>query len=239
MATPITDYKPIDCDFYDHFEIHAMRGTWLNIEYDEGGHEASLIAKIKNLETKDSEEYLITDQGMRIRLDKVKLTTPLDPSQDMRGQLLEKIEYNLWANDRYIDHLDDEGIVIPDNVVKWMSHILNAHEMWNKRMLQMRSRYDVWQVHKPKRWREINKDVHNDTISILRNADLSRVISYETSEGQPKQNTVADIIYHMINHSTYHGGQIAYELRREGFTAIPSDFIIYQLDHIVDHKEQE
>jgi len=213
MAAPITDYKPIDCDFYDNFEIHALHGTWLNIEYDEDGHEASLIAKIKSLETKDKEEYLITDQGLRIRLDKVKLTTPLDPSQDMRGQLLQKLEYNQWANERYIQHLDDEGTQIPENVTKWMSHILNSHETWNKRILKMKPRYDVWHNHDPKDWADINEAVHNDTLSILRNADLSRVISYETTSGHP-------------------------ELRKEGLTPLPSDFIVYQRDKIVDHNER-
>ena len=62
----------VSCDFYDGVEILAMKGKRLKITFvDETGIERVVNSPIKNLQTKDKKEYLITDEGKIIRLDKV------------------------------------------------------------------------------------------------------------------------------------------------------------------------
>ncbi len=222
-----TDYKPIDCDFYDHFEIHAMRGTWVEIEYEEGRNIQSLIGKIKTLETKKKEEYVITDSGLRIRLDRVTKLIPLNPGENVRAQLLDKMDYNYWANDKIIRHLDDAD-QLPANVKRWMSHILNTHDIWNKRVLGLSTTRRIWDEYPSSEWVEINEEIHEESFSILRNDDPSRMLSFKDSSDNEYDGTVSEIMYHIINHGTYHGGQIAYELRNEGISALPTDYIIWK-----------
>lgn len=219
----MTDYKPIDCDFYDHFEIHAMHGTWLEITFDEAGQERKMISRIKTTETKDKEEFAITDNGLRIRMDRVKKLTPLNPRLDMRGQLLDKMDYNYWANQKMIKHLVGAS-ALPETVHRWMCHILNAHDRWNKRILGLESRLGVWEEYPTSEWQELNEDIHTDSYSILRNEPLDKVVSYTNTEGAHHETSIAVIVYHIINHSTYHGGQIAFELRNAGLTALSTDF---------------
>jgi uncharacterized damage-inducible protein DinB len=40
-------------------------------------------------------------------------------------------------------------------------------------------------------------------------------------------NTLRDLLIHVINHSTYHRGQVAAMLRRLGTPALSTDFLIY------------
>jgi|GEM_PF-724427 len=219
-----TDYKPINCDFYDHFEIHAMRGTWVQIDYSEGSKSNSLVGKIQTLETKNKEEYVIMDSGLRLRLDRIEQLIPLNPSDNIRAQLLDKMDYNYWANDKIIKHLDDCE-TLPDNVTRWMSHILNAHDRWNKRILDQEAMRGIWDEYPSSEWSDINEEVHEESFSILRNEDPSKLLSYTDADGQKYPGTISEIMYHIINHGTYHGGQIAYELRNQGISALPTDYI--------------
>lgn len=70
----MSKYKRIACSYYDVFESYATQKTLLKITYsDKQGLRQELISKIKTLETKNSEEFLITEEGLKIRLDKIIL----------------------------------------------------------------------------------------------------------------------------------------------------------------------
>lgn len=66
------DYKRVSCDFYDQLEIGATYGKVLLIKYkDEDNMTLLTESSIKTLETKDKEEFVILDNGLRIRLDRI------------------------------------------------------------------------------------------------------------------------------------------------------------------------
>ena len=65
-------YQPISCDYYDELEIVAMRQSIATIIFrNDEGVELSISKKIKTLETRNSEEFLILENGEEIRLDKL------------------------------------------------------------------------------------------------------------------------------------------------------------------------
>jgi uncharacterized damage-inducible protein DinB len=58
--------------------------------------------------------------------------------------------------------------------------------------------------------------------------ELSKVIHYATFAGMSTKSTLLDILHHLMNHGTYHRGQLTTFLRQLGFTKIPStDFITF------------
>ncbi len=69
----IMDYQPINCDFYDILEALAVRQIPTKIEYlDEGGQTLKLAeVVIKDLYTKQKEEFMLLNTGQVIRLDKL------------------------------------------------------------------------------------------------------------------------------------------------------------------------
>lgn len=57
---------------------------------------------------------------------------------------------------------------------------------------------------------------------------LAKQIDYKNTAGKPFSNTVEEIIYHVVNHGTFHRGQIITMLRANGFTDVGStDLITY------------
>lgn len=59
----------------------------------------------------------------------------------------------------------------------------------------------------------------------LNDADLSKTISYTSSEGEHLVRMVDDILTHVFNHSTYHRGQLARLVTECGGQRARTDFI--------------
>ena len=66
---------------------------------------------------------------------------------------------------------------------------------------------------------------------IIKNPDseiITKKIIYKNSKGIEFSNTVQDVIFHVINHSTYHRAQIASDLKANGIEPINTDYIFYK-----------
>lgn len=65
-------YIPISCGSYDQLEEWAVKKTCCNISYfDDNKIEVTMKSKIINFITKDKEEFLVLENGTKIRLDKI------------------------------------------------------------------------------------------------------------------------------------------------------------------------
>ena len=69
---------------------------------------------------------------------------------------------------------------------------------------------------------------HEQSLQILDNVDLDKMIHYNNTKGEASVNSVRDILFHVINHSTYHRGQIATEFRQNGLDPLVTDYIYYK-----------
>lgn len=67
-----TDYRPIDCNFYDNFEAFATLGKLCSIYFlNEQNQMQSIEDYIKTITIEDKVEYLILNSNLKIRLDKI------------------------------------------------------------------------------------------------------------------------------------------------------------------------
>lgn len=64
-------------------------------------------------------------------------------------------------------------------------------------------------------------------LSGLSDTDLDRVVSYRNMAGQSYAEPLGDLIRHVVNHSTYHRGQVATQLRQLGVKPPGTDLIAY------------
>lgn len=55
----------------------------------------------------------------------------------------------------------------------------------------------------------------------------SEVIAYHAFNGQPFSNTLEEIVRHVVNHGSYHRGQVALMLRQLGHPASNTDLIAF------------
>jgi hypothetical protein len=97
------------------------------------------------------------------------------------------------------------------------------HQIWNARILNQIT-FGVWQINADNSLLNINSDNYNHSCKILNERNLDEIITYKTSKGQEFSNSIQGILFHFINHSTYHRGQIAMLMKEAGLEPI---LIIY------------
>lgn len=140
----------------------------------------------------------------------------------------ELFTYNRHCNQQLAAAFVAHSLVVDTKSVALFSHILNAHHIWNFRILGQRPEYKVWQAREPESFAAADQRHYEQTLDILDRIDLSGELTYATSNGQPFANTVGDILFHVINHSTYHRGQIALLFRQQGLEPLITDYIFYR-----------
>ncbi len=134
--------------------------------------------------------------------------------------------FNLEIIKRFND--DDLHLAIPENSVRLFSHVLNAQAIWNDRIEGKKDQVDVWNIMEKDEMKEMEMQNFEKSLELLESNDLDKVITYQNSKGEKFQNSVKDILFHVVNHSTYHRGQIAVDFRNSGLEPIVSDFVYYK-----------
>lgn len=64
-------YKNIACSFYDQLEAFATLKKDVKITFSENEKSKTVTSKIVDFETKDKQEFMILEDGSKIRLDKL------------------------------------------------------------------------------------------------------------------------------------------------------------------------
>ncbi|GAB3173960.1 DinB family protein [Telluribacter humicola] len=109
-----------------------------------------------------------------------------------------------------------------------LSHCLNAHHIWNKRILGEQPEVGVWQLIPLTEMLDRNEENYQHTQRILEELDLDTSVSYTNSKGDAFHNTVQDILFQVVNHSSYHRAQIATDFREHGVEPVATDYILYK-----------
>ena len=125
------------------------------------------------------------------------------------------LEYDRWANHRWLPFVKADESLRPIFI-----HILKAQTSWFGRVGtpdfeqpesladQIEANYAAWK-------------------SVLTNRDLTETIHYQNLAGVAHSRTVGVIALHVINHGTYHRGQLR-EMATEGFPE--TDFIRFAME---------
>jgi len=137
-------------------------------------------------------------------------------------------DYNFHCNKKLIE-LCSTTDNIPEKSIELFSHLLNAHQIWNSRILGTINKIDAWQLHPVEVWGDIHYENQRSSFDITSEAeDFELRIDYENSEGRLFTNTLQDILFHIINHSTHHRAQIMMDLRQHDIEPLPLDYVFYK-----------
>jgi uncharacterized damage-inducible protein DinB len=116
----------------------------------------------------------------------------------------------------------------PTKSLKIMSHLISSRQAWMDRLGQVKQSLAFW----PElNLQECESYLAEQSISCqqylngLDAADYSSQVSYVNSLGETWESSIEDILMHLLMHSSYHRGQIAFELRASGQTPPYTDFI--------------
>ena len=76
------------------------------------------------------------------------------------------------------------------------------------------------------RWQEIENALLK-FVRALSAPELERVIHYHNTKGNPFSDRMWQMLQHLVNHGTYHRGQITTLLRQLGATPVATDLIAF------------
>lgn len=147
-------------------------------------------------------------------------------------------QYNSWANHRTLESCAtltndqftrDLGSSFP-SVRDTLAHIYGAEWIWLERWhgriptaLPTASDFPDMESLR-KRWAEHERNLH-EYISALTPSELQRVVKYKNTSGVAFEGPIWPMLQHVVNHGSYHRGQIATFLRQLGTKCASTDLI--------------
>ena len=149
-------------------------------------------------------------------------------------------DYNAWANRRMLDACDalgseqftrDLGSSFR-SVRDTLPHIMGAEWLWLERWrgrsptgLPAADKFPdlvSLRVH----WADVERDLLQ-FVAGLAAADLVRQLEYRTTEGKQYSQPLWQMLQHLVNHGTYHRGQVTMMLRQLAVKPIATDLIVF------------
>jgi len=143
-------------------------------------------------------------------------------------QLRRLFDHAEWANAHVIAALESQTVA-PD-IVELFAHVLGAEEIWLSRLEQRPSRLAVWPTLSVAQLAEVaqsNASSYRAYLDRLTPDDMPRLAAYKNSAGQAFETAIGDVLTHVAMHGSYHRGQVALRMRREGWEPAPTDFIAF------------
>ncbi|WP_426474446.1 DinB family protein [Chryseobacterium balustinum] len=145
----------------------------------------------------------------------------------MKEKLIDLFEYTYHSNKEMIKIISENISKIDDKTIGLINHTLNAQQIWNSRIVGEKT-FEVWQINSFENLEEINYENFLRSIQIIENLDFEQKIEYQNSKGNKFENSIFEMLFHTINHSTYHRGQINSLLKQNGIEPLLTDYIFYK-----------
>lgn len=148
----------------------------------------------------------------------------------MKEKLLSLVAYSFWANSLIYNTLLKENIT-DEKIHIWASHIINAEVIWLDRIEGVDMQISVFGKRAMDTLIPMLSSCNKRLEALVQKRteeELKKIISYTDSEGNPYENELSDLLFHLINHSTHHRSQIAARLRDLGISPPPTDYIYFK-----------
>ena len=145
----------------------------------------------------------------------------------MKEFFKEVFEYHTHFNQLLLEQLQKYEAQLPQRTYPLFCHILNAHQIWNARILN-ETAIGVMDIHSFEESRDLDHTNYKTTLKILDSVSLNEIVTYTNSKQKQFNNNVRDILFHAANHAAHHKGQIVSDFRLAGIEPIVTDYIFYK-----------
>jgi uncharacterized damage-inducible protein DinB len=132
----------------------------------------------------------------------------------MKEYYIKQIDFEKWSNS-----LTMEAISKADNPsersLQLMGHILGGFSIWLSRIQNEKAKVGSWDNLTIEKCRELNDENHtrwSEYLNAAQDSEFERLIPF-TFFGEQSKMEINDTIIHLINHSSYHRGQIIISLK--------------------------
>ncbi len=156
------------------------------------------------------------------------------------GEARDLFRYSAWANGRMFDAaaalpVEQLSATIASSfpsILATLGHIVGTEWIWLRRWQgESPTAAPVWVTGSSLselRARLTGLEAERgEFLEKLGDADLARVVEYRRVSGEAYADPLVDLVRHAVNHSTYHRGQLATQLRQIGVHPPGTDLISY------------
>ncbi len=129
-----------------------------------------------------------------------------------------------WADDKMLGAIAKD---MPENI-SVLQHIYLGEMVWIRRVKGDRN-VAIQELTPPASVSELQSlwpALHRDWQDIAANDDCNRIIEF-SRQNVDITSPMWQIILHLVNHGSYHRGQVAASLRAAGFPPPPTDLMVY------------
>jgi uncharacterized damage-inducible protein DinB len=158
-------------------------------------------------------------------------------------ETLRQYDYHGWANDRMFRRLQElppETVHQPltsvfASVHEVLVHMYRVDTVWyyamSGRAAEIMPR--VQQIVEETRglnaadMHSLFRDLFEEVRGFLARQEADSVLSYSHPQYGTLHATYADIVRHIVNHGTYHRGNVTAMLRQLGHAGVPTDYVFY------------
>ena len=156
----------------------------------------------------------------------------------MKQYFLKLYQYNAWANQRVLDCLERQHVK-DEKILSIFGHLACAQLIWFNRFKGLaKSPLKLWGDYSILELKSIAEEASRSWLGFIdEEDDFDRVLKYTNYVGDYYETNIRDLMAHLVNHCTYHRGQVAVLLREKGFEPINTDFVTY--DRIISGQLKE
>ena len=136
--------------------------------------------------------------------------------------------YNEWANERVLDCIRTQDIR-DERIYSWFAHSLVAQLFWlNRILLKPAPEYKLWGTYDLGQLIDLNREANRGWKEFVQSGrSFDSILHYTNNDGDKFSNQISMIMIHVVNHGTYHRGQIAARIRELGYEPVNTDFIMW------------
>jgi uncharacterized damage-inducible protein DinB len=131
--------------------------------------------------------------------------------------------YDAWANRESIAALPETP---PPRALAILGHLAGSQRTWLSRLTGRTSPLVVWpSLTRDQCAAELAADAREWTAFLETGPELDARLRYTNPKGEACDNSIEEVLTHVLMHSAYHRGQLALLTRDGGDTPAPTDFI--------------
>ncbi|HKD09905.1 MAG TPA: DinB family protein [Bryobacteraceae bacterium] len=145
-------------------------------------------------------------------------------SSDRAAVCKQHLDFMVWADDRMLGAIAKD---MPENI-SVLQHIYLGEMVWIKRV-QGDGNVAIQELSPPASVIDLQKlwpALHREWQKIGANDDCNRIVEYRR-QNVDIASPLWQIVLHLVNHGSYHRGQVAASLRAGGFPPPPTDLMVY------------
>lgn len=149
----------------------------------------------------------------------------------MNPLLIKQFEYDRWANLLWLDFL--QKTQTPEVYRKIMGHILGAQTVWVSRI----EGESLAAIPSPSLEAATIEELNERWKAVLTTRSPDEVIQYRRTTGEALESSIEEIALHVVNHGTYHRGELRGLCRADEIDGFPeTDRIKFTLERAAELK---